>query len=114
MSPDVEVSGRRQTAKPAVECPLDRTARRHFGAAGTSPYLAMTDANATLSGGPPAFATAADISEVLGSNVRRQDDQGWQAKLAGGRPLVEGLGVTHATAGSCSNSPEMPVSWRPR
>ena len=39
--------------------PLHGNVRRHFGAAGTSPYLDMTDTKATLSGGPPALTTAA-------------------------------------------------------
>src|SRR5438034_168428 len=32
---------------------------RHAGAAGTSPYLAITDSSAARSGGPPALTTAA-------------------------------------------------------
>lgn len=35
----------------------DPWVRRHFGAAGTSPYLDMTESKAALSGGPPALTT---------------------------------------------------------
>ena len=38
---------------------ITRAARRHFGAAGTSPYLDMTDTKAALSGGAPLLTTAA-------------------------------------------------------
>jgi hypothetical protein len=38
---------------------LDLLVARHFGGAGTSPYLDMTDRSAALSGGPPALTTMA-------------------------------------------------------
>src|SRR6266542_3354814 len=38
---------------------VEREVRRHCGADGTSPYRLMTATSAALSGGPPAFATAA-------------------------------------------------------
>jgi len=53
------MSGGAKAAKQALGRPLDGAVRRHFGEAGTSPYLDMTDTNAALSGGPPALTTAA-------------------------------------------------------
>ena len=59
-----QLSGRRHAkhdgyrAAPPLGAPLELVGR-HFGAAGTSPYLDMTDRSAALSGGPPALTTTA-------------------------------------------------------
>ena len=46
-------------ARPYRRVRLNLFLGRHFGAGGTSPYRLMTATSAALSGGPPAFATAA-------------------------------------------------------
>src|SRR5512135_1275859 len=52
----LQVTGR---PRPAVGGPVELRVRRHFGAAGTKPYLDMTATSAALSGGPPALTTVA-------------------------------------------------------
>ena len=54
-----DMSGGAKGAKRPLGRALDGGVSRHLGAAGTSPYLDMTDTRAALSGCPPALTTAA-------------------------------------------------------